>query len=61
LASDPNKVLSPKDIFYNTWGKDVIVGAGTIDVHIRKIRENSDVNCNITIKGVGCRIDDLEV
>ena len=35
------------------WGRDVIVGVRTIDVHIRKLREKIGNNFFKTIKGVG--------
>ncbi|RLD86757.1 MAG: DNA-binding response regulator [Bacteroidetes bacterium] len=53
LASHPNKVFNRDEILAKVWGKDVVVGDRTIDVHIRKIREKINANIIITIKGVG--------
>jgi len=53
LASYPNKVFNRDEILAKVWGKDVVVGDRTIDVHIRKIREKINADIIITIKGVG--------
>jgi len=53
LVSSPNKVFTRDDIFNRIWGKDVIVGDRTIDVHIRRIREKVQTDSIKTIKGVG--------
>ena len=53
LASKPEKVFSRDSIMRTVWGKEVIVGERTIDVHIRKIREKIGDERIKTIKGVG--------
>ena len=53
LASKPGKVFKREFILESIWGKDVIVGDRTIDVHIRKLREKIGDSFFITIKGVG--------
>ena len=53
LASHPNKVFNRDEILAKVWGKDVVVGDRTIDVHIRKIREKINADIINTIKGVG--------
>ncbi len=53
LASKPEKVFKREVIFENVWGKDVVVGYRTIDVHIRKLREKIGENYFKTVKGVG--------
>ena len=53
LASSPGKVFKRENILESIWGKDVIVGDRTIDVHIRKLREKIGNNFFKTIKGVG--------
>ena len=35
------------------WGSEVVVGARTIDVHIRKLREKVGDQYFQTVKGVG--------
>ena len=53
LASKPEKVFKREVIFESVWGKDVVVGYRTIDVHIRKLREKIGENYFKTVKGVG--------
>ena len=53
LASKPGKVFKREFILESIWGKDVIVGDRTIDVHIRKLREKIGDSFFKTIKGVG--------
>ena len=53
LASRPGKVFKREYILESVWGKDVIVGDRTIDVHIRKLREKIGDTFFKTIKGVG--------
>ena len=53
MAAHPEKVFSREDILLKVWGKGVVVGDRTIDVHIRKIREKMSSNLIQTIKGVG--------
>ena len=57
LASSPGKVFLRNDILQKIWGTDVIVGDRTIDVHIRKIRQKLNLDCIITIKGVGYKFE----
>lgn len=53
LASKPDRVFTRDEILSQVWTGDVIVGARTIDVHIRKIREKTGSVHIRTIKGVG--------
>ena len=53
LASKPGKVFKREYILESVWGKDVVVGDRTIDVHIRKLREKIGNTFFKTIKGVG--------
>ena len=53
LASRPGKVFKREYILESVWGKDVIVGDRTIDVHIRKLREKIGNTFFKTVKGVG--------
>ena len=53
LASKPGKVFKRDFILESIWGKDVIVGDRTIDVHVRKLREKIGDSYIKTIKGVG--------
>lgn len=53
LASKPGKVFLREEILNNVWGRDVVVGGRTIDVHIRKLREKLGDEYFKTVKGVG--------
>ena len=53
LTSSPGKVFKRENILESVWGKDVIVGDRTIDVHIRKLREKIGSAFFETVKGVG--------
>ena len=53
LTSTPGKVFKRENILESVWGKDVIVGDRTIDVHIRKLREKIGSAFFETVKGVG--------
>ena len=57
LSSKPGKVFTREEIFRKIWGSDVIVGQRTIDVHIRKIRENIGNKMIKTIKGIGYKFE----
>lgn len=53
LASTPGKVFLRNEILNQVWGNEVIVGDRTIDVHVRKIRQKLNLDCIVTVKGVG--------
>ena len=57
LASKQGRVFLRNEILNQVWGKDVIVGDRTIDVHIRKIRQKLGLDCIKTVKGVGYKFD----
>ncbi|MDB5230145.1 MAG: response regulator [Chitinophagaceae bacterium] len=57
LASKPGRVFLRNEILSQVWGSEVIVGDRTIDVHIRKIRQKSGVDCITTVKGVGYKFE----
>jgi two-component system alkaline phosphatase synthesis response regulator PhoP len=57
LASRPGRVFTREEIFDQIWGNDVIVGSRTIDVHIRKLRENIGEEYIKTIKGIGYKFE----
>ena len=58
LASEPGKVFNRSLILDSVWGKDVIVGDRTIDVHMRKLREKIGDHYFKTVKGVGYKLVD---
>lgn len=53
FLSNQNKVFSRQEIYDAIWGKEVIVGERTLDVHIRNLRKKIGENTIITRKGVG--------
>lgn len=57
LASKPGKVFLRQDILNQVWGRDVIVGDRTIDVHVRKIRKKLNDDLIQTVKGVGYKFE----
>ncbi|TVR80385.1 MAG: DNA-binding response regulator [Saprospirales bacterium] len=57
LAGKPGKVFKRSEILHKVWGKDVIVGNRTIDVHIRKLREKLGSQYIKTVKGIGYKFD----
>ena len=56
LGSKPGKVFKREFILESVWGKDVVVGDRTIDVHIRKLRKKIGDSYFKTIKGVGYKL-----
>lgn len=58
LASKPGKVFEREIILDTVWGKNIIVGDRTIDVHIRKLREKIGKSYIQTVKGVGYKFID---
>jgi two-component system alkaline phosphatase synthesis response regulator PhoP len=57
LAQKPGRVFLRQEIMNQIWGNEVIVGDRTIDVHIRKIRQKTGVDCITTVKGVGYKFE----
>lgn len=53
LISQEGKVFSREEILEKIWGKEVIVGDRTVDVHIRKLREKIGKEKIITVTGIG--------
>ena len=58
LASKPQRVFEREEILDKVWGREVVVGGRTIDVHIRKLREKIGDKHFKTIKGVGYKYVD---
>ena len=57
LASRPGRVFLRNEILQRVWGTEVVVGDRTIDVHIRKIRQNVGIDLITTVKGVGYKFE----
>jgi two-component system alkaline phosphatase synthesis response regulator PhoP len=60
LLSEPGKVFLRNEILDKVWGKEVVVGDRTIDVHIRKLREKLGEDYIVTVKGVGYKYQEVE-
>lgn len=45
LAQNKNRTISKEELFQNVWG-DAITGDGTLNVHIRRLREKIEENPN---------------
>lgn len=58
LASKPGKVFKREEILNEIWGRDIIVGDRTIDVHIRKLREKLGEDLIRTVKGIGYKFEE---
>ncbi len=59
LTSKPDSVFEREIILETVWGKDIVVGDRTIDVHIRKLREKLGEDHFVTVKGIGYKYVDL--
>ncbi|WP_235296071.1 response regulator transcription factor [Portibacter marinus] len=57
LTSSPGKVFKREEILQKVWGRGVVVGDRTIDVHIRKLREKIGPEFFKTLKGVGYKFE----
>lgn len=57
LTSKPGKVFRRQEILNEVWGRDVIVGDRTIDVHVRKLRGKIGNQYIQTLKGIGYKFD----
>lgn len=58
LVSKPGKVFKRDEILNEIWGRDIIVGDRTIDVHIRKLREKLGEDLIKTVKGIGYKFEE---
>lgn len=57
LVSSPGRLFTREEIYSRIWGKDVVVGDRTIDVHIRKLRQKIGNKRIVTIKGMGYKFE----
>lgn len=56
LLSEP-RIFTREEIFDVVWGRGVVVGSRTLDVHIRHLRSKIGDNHISTYKGVGFRYE----
>ena len=57
LSSEP-RIFTREEIFDAVWGKGVVVGSRTLDVHISHLRSKIGENHILTLKGVGFRYEE---
>lgn len=57
LWSSPGRVFTRGEIYERIWGRDVVVGDRTIDVHIRRLRSKLGDKHIITVKGFGYKYE----
>jgi len=57
LCSQPKKIFGRAEIYQKLWKKSENVSFRTIDVHIRKLRDKTKLDCIKTLKGVGYKIE----
>ena len=63
LMQSPGHVYSRDHLLDYVWGQDSFVGARTVDVHIRRLREHIEIDASqpqyiITVWGVGYKFTD---
>lgn len=58
LLLSESRIFTREEIFDTVWGKGVIVGSRTLDVHIRHLRSKIGDNHISTYKGVGFRYEE---
>jgi len=57
LVSDRTKIFSREEIYEHIWGRDVVVGDRTLDVHMNNLRKKIGKNKIRTKKGIGFGIN----
>ncbi len=57
LANDPGKIFSRDEIYGHIWGRHVIVGERTLDVHMNNLRKKIGKSKIRTKKGIGFSIN----
>ena len=53
LHEQAGRLIPREEIYAKIWGREVVVGDRTIDVHIRKLRQKIGERHILTVKGVG--------
>lgn len=53
LCERPGELIPREEIYAKIWGREVVVGDRTIDVHISKLRQKIGERHILTVKGVG--------
>ena len=57
LANDPGKIFSRDEIYEHIWGRHIIVGERTLDVHMNNLRKKVGKSKIRTKKGIGFGIN----
>lgn len=58
LVKNVGRLVSRDELLREIWGRDIIVGPRTVDVHIRRIREKIPTLQLKTIKCLGYKLQD---
>ena len=58
LLLSESRIFTREEIFDAVWGRGVVVGSRTLDVHIRHLRSKIGDNHILTCKGVGFRYEE---
>lgn len=62
LASQPDTVVSRKELMAKVWEDSWAVSSRTIDTHVSALRSKlGDSDWIVTVRGVGYRFDDLSL
>ncbi|HPP75995.1 MAG TPA: helix-turn-helix domain-containing protein, partial [Armatimonadota bacterium] len=61
LLANRGKVIERNDLLERVWGEDEFIDAGTLDVHIRRLREKIEADPSnpvhiLTVRGVGYKL-----
>jgi two-component system alkaline phosphatase synthesis response regulator PhoP len=58
LMRNPGRVFTREELLDHVWGQDYFGGTRTVDVHIRRLREKTEVAGDLfdTVRGVGYRL-----
>ena len=57
LIKNAGKIMTREKLIDGVWGIDTPLYGRTIDTYIRRIRQKLDLNCIMTVKGVGYRFE----
>jgi two-component system alkaline phosphatase synthesis response regulator PhoP len=59
LANDKTKIFTRDEIYQHVWGKNIIVGERTLDVHMNNLRKKIGKSKIATKKGIGFGINSI--
>lgn len=59
LTEHKGRVLSREQIIDKLWEQDRPVFDRTVDSHIKNLRKKLNLDCIVTVTGVGCKLEDI--